>query len=618
MTSRGPPSAKVSYTYGLTGNNDTLTYPSGRVVTYAYDDAQQLTSLQTANAGNIGFGYDTRGLASTVTLPSGVSETRSYDAVGQLNSKDIKNGTASIYQKKQTYTSTGNISQQTVTNPYSGSSTPKLEDFVYDPMSLVTTHKNNADGSTINGYSYNNNGNLTKINSDLQSFDDSGKILGAGSKNFGYDARNNRIILNDTTNVANNQSYVWGVDDRLTSVTKKVSGTDKVFGYTYSASGLLEQKTVAGAETNKFVWDESASLPLMLSDGVYEYIYGIDRVPVAQIKISDGTVTYLHTDINGSVIASTNSSGVVDGTVDYSPYGKPTSSPISKFGYAGDWTDSDTGYTYLRNRWLDTTTGTFLSEDPLTQTTGNSFGYTNGNPLTQIDPMGLCNVWAGDLGNIGSECYGFMDSKGFLGFANAAAGAGDSVLMGAGPVAREALGAGDVIDTCSPDYTSGAQNASYAMMFIPGGGPIKGANLATKASKLAKSNKNPVYEAFEKAGPGKMTMKEAKEKFDPKDFQDYITQPGAFANDKARMAVPDYLKKGSTSVRTEDRKNFNEMGDLFGCHHCGSTVRGFNNWVLDHMDPTAIMKDGKLQFFHPQCKGCFIYQGNAVKAVKGR
>jgi RHS repeat-associated protein len=392
LTSRGPPNQKVSYTYGVTGNTDSITYPSGRVVNYTYDDASQIASLQTINVGSIGFGYNNRGLATSVTLPTGVTESRSFDNVGRLTEKDIKNGSTSLYKKSQAYTATGNISQQTVTNPSSGSSVPKLEDFVYDPMSRITAQKNNADGSTVNGYNYNNVGNLTGNNSVTQNYDDSGKILTAGTNTFGYDTRNNRVSLIDSADANKNQTLTWNVDDTLTSVTKKVNGVNKTFGYSYDANGLLEKKTVAGSQSNSFVWDTSSSIPLMLSDGEHEYIYGNDRVPVAQVKISDGTVTYLHTDLNGSVTASTNGSGAIAGTVAYSPYGKATTAPISKFGYAGDWTDPDTSFTYLRNRWLDTTTGTFLSEDPMVQATGNSFGYTNGNPLTQIDPLGLFSI----------------------------------------------------------------------------------------------------------------------------------------------------------------------------------------------------------------------------------
>lgn len=218
----------------------------------------------------------------------------------------------------------------------------------------------------------------------------------------------------------------------------------------------------------------------MLSDGEHEYIYGNDRVPVAQVKISDGTVTYLHTDLNGSVTASTNGSGAIAGTVAYSPYGKATTAPISKFGYAGDWTDPDTSFTYLRNRWLDTTTGTFLSEDPMVQTTGNSFGYTNGNPLTQIDPMGICNILSDEIGDMGSDCYSFMDNDFFKQETNTFMGFADSIAFGLPKGIRNGLGLGHTVCTDSLEYELGG----YASILVPTGLTFRGAKYFFKSLKI--------------------------------------------------------------------------------------------------------------------------------------
>jgi RHS repeat-associated protein len=105
----------------------------------------------------------------------------------------------------------------------------------------------------------------------------------------------------------------------------------------------------------------------------------------------------------------TSSAGVLLGKADYSPYGEPTDSALSRFGYAGEWTDETTGYSFLRARWLDVKTGSFLSEDPLVQMTQNAFGYAEGNPLSQIDPLGLwswseigdgIDKWVNDADNL--------------------------------------------------------------------------------------------------------------------------------------------------------------------------------------------------------------------------
>jgi hypothetical protein len=45
--------------------------------------------------------------------------------------------------------------------------------------------------------------------------------------------------------------------------------------------------------------------------------------------------------------------------------------------------------TYLNNRYLDPTTGIFLSVDPLVSVTGEPYLYASGNPTTLSDPTGL-------------------------------------------------------------------------------------------------------------------------------------------------------------------------------------------------------------------------------------
>ncbi|MFL5733780.1 MAG: RHS repeat-associated core domain-containing protein [Chloroflexia bacterium] len=59
------------------------------------------------------------------------------------------------------------------------------------------------------------------------------------------------------------------------------------------------------------------------------------------------------------------------------------------FGYAGQYTDSDSGLQYLRARYYDPATQQFLSRDPLEAQTGQAYGYANGNPVNVTDPSGL-------------------------------------------------------------------------------------------------------------------------------------------------------------------------------------------------------------------------------------
>ena len=79
-------------------------------------------------------------------------------------------------------------------------------------------------------------------------------------------------------------------------------------------------------------------------------------------------------------------------------YGKKTSSTGSQaneFDFAGQQTDP-TGLQYLRARYYDPETGTFLSRDPLAGSsgwTGSPTGYANADPANQADPFGLSPCW---------------------------------------------------------------------------------------------------------------------------------------------------------------------------------------------------------------------------------
>ena len=76
-----------------------------------------------------------------------------------------------------------------------------------------------------------------------------------------------------------------------------------------------------------------------------------------------------------------------------------TTTPL---GYAGQYTDPQTGLVYLRARYYDPQTGQFISRDPLEAITQQPYSYTNDNPLNETDPLGLDGFLGTGIGpNIG-------------------------------------------------------------------------------------------------------------------------------------------------------------------------------------------------------------------------
>ncbi len=162
--------------------------------------------------------------------------------------------------------------------------------------------------------------------------------------------------------------------------------------YTYDADGLRVSKKT-GHNTETFTWSPPAvsGTPQLLVDGSTDYIYGPDGLPLEQIN---GSIAYyyLHDQI-GSTRALTNSSGTPAATNTYTPYGTLTSTTgtvANPLGFAGSYTDTESGLLYLQHRYYDAAAGQFISVDPLVSQTAEPYAYVNDDPLDATDPLGLC------------------------------------------------------------------------------------------------------------------------------------------------------------------------------------------------------------------------------------
>jgi RHS repeat-associated protein len=60
-------------------------------------------------------------------------------------------------------------------------------------------------------------------------------------------------------------------------------------------------------------------------------------------------------------------------------------------GWHGHWTDPVTGFIYMKHRWYDPRSGTFLSPDPMEDLDSpNLYLFGAGRPHEVLDPLGLC------------------------------------------------------------------------------------------------------------------------------------------------------------------------------------------------------------------------------------
>ena len=142
------------------------------------------------------------------------------------------------------------------------------------------------------------------------------------------------------------------------------------------------------------MWDASGGLPLVLGDQDGLYVVGGDGLPLEQIAFG-GTRRFYHHDQLGSTRMLTDATGLVTSRRDYDAYGNgAATAERMPFGFAGQYTDSQTGLMYMRARWYDPKTGQFITADPIGHASGetNLYRYAGNDPINSLDPSGLFDV----------------------------------------------------------------------------------------------------------------------------------------------------------------------------------------------------------------------------------
>ncbi|MGH2410875.1 MAG: RHS repeat-associated core domain-containing protein, partial [Chloroflexota bacterium] len=233
---------------------------------------------------------------------------------------------------------------------------------------------------TATSYGYDPVGNRLSKNGTSYTYDRADRILTAGS-------------LSDTVNANGNltnrgpDTFAYDQANRLTSATVSgVTSTDS-----YDGDGKRASQTT-GTTTTNYVYDINTSLPDVLTDGTFKYVYGLG---LAYAVDGSGNVQVYHTDGLGSVRAITNGSGTLIQTYQTDEFGIPTQSSgtsTQPFGFTGQQVDGN-GLVYLRARYYDPGIGRFLNRDEFSGLAGvpsslNRYLYALDNPATAADPTG--------------------------------------------------------------------------------------------------------------------------------------------------------------------------------------------------------------------------------------
>ncbi len=343
-----PDGKSVVHQLDANANVTRITHPDGYYITQNFDNLDRLTDIFLNGAATAAahMDYDFLSRRSKLTYGNGAVVNSTYsdnDDLTQLS--HVFSGIASV-----AFSYGYNASHQENSRIVTDST------FVWHPASVAATQYGSANNvnqyPTVGGISY--------------TYDGNGNLSGDGVWTFTYDTENH-----------------------LTSATK--TGV----GLTYVYDGIhrqIQKSLASGAKTRYFYDSWQRLVDYDGSSGALQarYVYGsgLDE-PVISVD-NTGTITYLHGDKLGSIVATTNASAVVTNKSAFSPYGEGTTTGVS-IGFNGQRFDSDAGLYYYKRRFYSSLIGRFLQNDPLGAASGdlNTYAYVLNDPLNHNDELGL-------------------------------------------------------------------------------------------------------------------------------------------------------------------------------------------------------------------------------------
>ena len=337
VISETTPQGTVSYNYDAAGRRTSLTVPGQAVINYNYDDADRLTQI-TQGTSTVTIAYDNLSRRTSLTLPNEVVTEYRYDAASRITSNVYKKGAATLGNLTYEYDAAGRVTK------------------------LGGTFSRTGLPQAVASVSYDAVNQQTVFNGQLLTYDNNGNLTSDGSN-----------------------SYTWNARDQLAAI----SGSGLSATFLYDANGRRVGKNINGNATAllydgaTIVQELSGAFPSanLLAAGIDELLTRTD---------GSGTTSPI-TDRLGSVVALTDSTGVVQTQYTYEPFGNTAANgATTTTQYTGRENDG-TGLYYYRARYYSPSLQRFISEDPIGFDGGdlNLYAYVSNDPVNFFDPFGL-------------------------------------------------------------------------------------------------------------------------------------------------------------------------------------------------------------------------------------
>ena len=430
---------------GIDGELTKQSFPAGgglpaETVTYSSTSALDLPAAvgSTLTGYAEGTSYYSNGLPDQVTLGSGSDEafvtdaydartndltgqkvtndtgaalddvTYGYDAAGALTSETDERNGSTAQQETQCFANTpnGQLSQAwTATDACAATPTTSSHATVGDGISSGDAYDEtltyNALGEpasktawvpSASAYSTTSYTYSPADPTELTATSTTGATTGSTSYAYNADGRQD-----SRTTTAGTQTLAWNASGTLTGVD--TSSGSAVASYVYDVDGNLFADT-EGTSTTVYLPNEQLTINTSGNtlSGVRTY-----NLPggITAVRTGSGSAYgfEIESDQHGTNTLYLNDTAQTPSWRQFDPFGnaRGTAPATGTFpgsrGLLNDPVDPVTGLTNIGARWYDSSTGTFISLDPMLETTSpqqlNGYTYAGDNPVNDSDPTGL-------------------------------------------------------------------------------------------------------------------------------------------------------------------------------------------------------------------------------------
>jgi RHS repeat-associated protein len=291
-----------------------------------------------------------------------------------------------------------------------------VRSYEYDPLYRLTSETVSTGGALVyrNAFTYDPVGNRlaqdkTGETADTIAYanDERDRLVAEDGAAWNWDQNGNLAAKPGPEGTA----YVWDFEDRLVQVTT-ADGTVVTHAYDADGNRVLTEVTppTGPPVATRYLVDTSGPLSHVVTETTggeltAYYVRGDDLLAVLR---STGT-RHFHADGLGSIRALTDETRALTDTYAFTAFGElhtHTGTGPNAYLFAGEMLDPNSGFYYLRARWMDPGVGRFASIDPnpgLTSdpATLHRYFYAKADPVNWLDPTGETAVAVGGFGEIG-------------------------------------------------------------------------------------------------------------------------------------------------------------------------------------------------------------------------